>query len=160
MTDLRDRFRLADHIPAPDVWPSVEERLAASSDDRAKLRPVARFIRPSRRDNLRKTLTIAAAFAIAAASIAFAIHAFRSGGRQQPASGDVLASIPVGEWSDIASGYGSVWVVTQGGDVLRVDIGTNQIVTTITIGGAMQNRSIAVGAGAVWITHDDKVQRV
>ena len=161
MTDLRDQFRVADHIQAPDVWPSVERRLAEAPDDRAAVRLIgSRAPRTSRRDPLRKALTIAAAFAIAAASTAFAIHSFRSGGRQQPASGMVLASIPVGDWSDIAGGYGAVWVVTQEGDVLRVDTATNKIIATIPLGGATQTRSIAAGEGAVWVSYDQTVQRI
>jgi hypothetical protein len=80
MTDLRERFRAADQIPAPDLWPSVQNRLAeAPGDERSPVRLVRRTgPPPAWRTGVRKALTVAAALALATASIAFAVRALWS----------------------------------------------------------------------------------
>ncbi|MGH2596490.1 MAG: TolB family protein [Actinomycetota bacterium] len=88
MADLRDRFRIAEKIPAPDLWPDIQERLGAADPDQPVTLGlvVSAGSGPSRRDAARKWLTIAAAFLIAVPAIAFAIHAIHSSG--QRSSGD------------------------------------------------------------------------
>ncbi len=83
MPDLRERFESTDLIPVDDVWTDVTARLEDADD----ARPL-RFGGPSsERIGWKKVVTIAAAFAIAVASIAIAIRAFRSAEEKLPASG-------------------------------------------------------------------------
>jgi Tol biopolymer transport system component len=81
MTNLRDRFRVVEQIPAPDLWTDIQDRLAVSdSADRPQPRPGGS---PAiRRDWVRKLVTIAAAFAIAVPAIAFAVYALHSNGQR------------------------------------------------------------------------------
>lgn len=71
--------------------------------------------------------------------------------RIDPATNQVVATLPVPYASGVAFGLGAVWVVGGDGKVTRIDPTTNQIVATIqtqTTGGF-----IATGNGAVWVTH-------
>jgi len=65
MTELRDRFRAADQIPAPDLWPAVESNLAGATPDRP-LRLAGAGESSPRRAVAGRILTIAAALLIVA----------------------------------------------------------------------------------------------
>ena len=83
--------------------------------------------------------------------------------RIDPASNAVIAHIPVpgtGDYSHIAVGEGSVWVTApelrsdgSRGNLVRVDPDTNEIATTIHIGGPIEY--IAAGGGSMWVTLPD-----
>jgi DNA-binding beta-propeller fold protein YncE len=57
--------------------------------------------------------------------------------------------------TDIAAGYGGVWVIGSG-VIYRVDPATGRIVATIPVSGVGELNHIAAGAGAVWATSDDR----
>jgi hypothetical protein len=82
MADLRERFDAADLIALDDVWPDVRDRLEGAGRLRA-VAPAGTH-RP-RRDAWRKPLTIAAAFALAAAAIAVVTRAFLGASPTTPA---------------------------------------------------------------------------
>ncbi len=110
MTDLQARFRVAQQIPAPDLWPDIEHRLVAADPvDRPPLRAVGSTVnRPS---SIRKVLTIAAAFLIAIPAIAFALFALRSDGHRVP--GNDVPSSPferVHGWIAFAGSQGVIAV--------------------------------------------------
>jgi YVTN family beta-propeller protein len=80
--------------------------------------------------------------------------------RVDPATGRVLARIPVGtDASAIAAGAGAVWVASPVDDTVA-QIDPTNAVTTIRVGHGPSG--IAVGVGAVWVTdrYDDTVQRI
>jgi YVTN family beta-propeller protein len=60
----------------------------------------------------------------------------------------------------VAVGGGSVWVCTTGGNLLRIDPTTNQVVgSPISVG--LRPTGIAVGQGSVWVTSGDgTIQRI
>lgn len=74
--------------------------------------------------------------------------------RIDPASGNVLATIPAGKSAqDIAVGAGAVWVVnTPDNTVLRIDPATNQVAATITI---TLPSGVAADATSAWVVSDD-----
>jgi DNA-binding beta-propeller fold protein YncE len=73
--------------------------------------------------------------------------AARSGG--PPTVGEVT-TLPVGGLTDVAYGYGSLWVPGNGA-VRRVDPTTGRVLAEIGVRGDSDLRQVAVGAGAVWI---------
>lgn len=80
--------------------------------------------------------------------------------RVDPATGKVLARIPVGtDAGAITAGAGSVWVASPLDDTVS-QIDPTNAVTTIRVGHGPSG--IAVGAGAAWVTdrYDDTVQRI
>jgi YVTN family beta-propeller protein len=65
------------------------------------------------------------------------------------------------EYSDIAFGLGSLWVVNRAANaIIQIDPATNQELPSTTVGQSPS--AIAVGPGALWVTnfHDDTVTRV
>jgi YVTN family beta-propeller protein len=67
----------------------------------------------------------------------------------------VVARIP-GLAGELAIGEGAVWVTNRraGGDsVVRIDPGTNTVVTTIGVGKSPS--AVAAGAGSIWVSHSD-----
>jgi YVTN family beta-propeller protein len=71
--------------------------------------------------------------------------------RVDPATGDVLAVIKIGDSADsVVVGEGAVWVGirTNPGFVARVDPATNQVVARIGVGANPDQ--LAVGGGSVW----------
>lgn len=73
------------------------------------------------------------------------------------ASGDVLASIPVGPKPRfLAAGDGSVWTLNQGdGSLTRVDIESRKVTATVALGVPGPGGDLDVGVGFVWATAID-----
>src|SRR3954452_21331805 len=73
----------------------------------------------------------------------------------------VAASVPTADSpSDIASGFGSIWVVThRGAEVDRINPATNRVIAKIPSRGGSELLGIAIGAGHVWYL-DAGLQRV
>jgi YVTN family beta-propeller protein len=70
--------------------------------------------------------------------------------RIDPATGDVVASVRVGQTpADVATGEGAVWVAHLGGRTLRIEPRTNAVTGVAAAPGFPL--SIAAGAGAVWV---------
>jgi YVTN family beta-propeller protein len=71
--------------------------------------------------------------------------------RIDPATNDVVATIPVGRApSGLAVGAGAVWVSRHSdGTVVRIDPATNQVVATIAVGRAPG--AVTVAGGVVWV---------
>ena len=56
-----------------------------------------------------------------------------------------------GSYNDVAVGSGSVWLVRDGGAILkRIDLRPKQVVATVAL--PFRPKSVAVGAGGVWVT--------
>lgn len=82
MVDLRERFEAADQIAAPDLWDLVREKAATPTDARSpKLRLVgdAGDAGDRRRADVRKVLTIAAAFLIVALAFGWVLRSIWAG---------------------------------------------------------------------------------
>jgi YVTN family beta-propeller protein len=79
-----------------------------------------------------------------------------------PASGRILAEVPLGSRPEgIAIGEGAVWVTdTTAGTVSRIDPDRRAVVQTIEVGNAP--RGIVVDGGSVWVTNssDRTVSRI
>jgi hypothetical protein len=83
--------------------------------------------------------------------------------RVDPETGETVARIEavVPGWvsggGGLTAGYGDIWVTGTGGGqqevVQRIDPVTNQVISTIPIGG--RGADIAVGADAVWVAFSD-----
>jgi DNA-binding beta-propeller fold protein YncE len=92
-------------------------------------------------------------------STAWLWTALRAGPRpgsvsQAPLNPRVTATIDVGRYPQgIAVGEGSVWVATPSdgcsGEVLRIDLATNEIVARVAVDGWPSD--VAVGLGSVWV---------
>jgi len=61
----------------------------------------------------------------------------------------ILAEIPAGG-DYIAFGEGAIWVLSGNNTVTRIDMDTNEVVATMTVGEFP--RGVAAGYGAVWVT--------
>jgi hypothetical protein len=148
MPDLKSRFRGADQIPSPDLWPEIVQR---------EPNPPGREIPWGRLG------TAAVAFTVAAAGIALAARAFL-GDPPQPArrgpSGAVdprvTATIPVGPFpANVAAGEGAIWVTVNDPNppeewwVARIDPASNEVTDRIQ---TLEGQDVAVGAGSVWVT--------
>jgi hypothetical protein len=93
-----------------------------------------------------------------------------------PMTGAIVADVPLGEGASglqsgegatslttLAIGAGSVWVAEGfDGDVFRIDPGTRRVIDVLHLGvdSGGDVGSIAVGAGAVWITVPEAVARM
>jgi DNA-binding beta-propeller fold protein YncE len=74
--------------------------------------------------------------------------------RMSTATTGPVGSVDIAGGSDIATGFGSVWVADDGErKVLRVDPHREEIMRTYDVGGSPFG--VAVGAGAVWVASDD-----
>lgn len=61
----------------------------------------------------------------------------------------------------VAYGFGSVWVLDEGGALLRIDPGTGSAIAKIPIQGELRDCHVAVGGDAVWVSlRDAMVVRV
>jgi YVTN family beta-propeller protein len=80
--------------------------------------------------------------------------------RLEPATGAVLATIPVGPVETILVDSGEVWVATNDGTVSRIDPATNQVVDTIE--ASRSPEQLALGGGSLWVSdaRDPVVTRV
>jgi YVTN family beta-propeller protein len=71
--------------------------------------------------------------------------------RIDPRALRVTATIPVERPTSIVAGYGSMWVASDSGSVVRIDPRTNEVATTISTKGSPYR--LAVGRDAVWVAH-------
>jgi DNA-binding beta-propeller fold protein YncE len=94
---------------------------------------------------------------VAASRDAVWVSGFQKLTRVDPASGRIVASIPLpglGDYSSVALGAGAVWVTASERGfrgVYKIDPATNAIAGRIPLSGNVEG--IAVGAGSVWVTH-------
>jgi DNA-binding beta-propeller fold protein YncE len=144
---------------------NVEERLRALREQarRRELSPDGwpRLQRRLRREPWRRAALVAGlALAVLIASVAPGLLARRTQQRPVPTVGTpVVPGRPVvaarirleRPFTDIDIGFGATWVASQGA-LLRIDLGTNQVVATIPTPVSGENASIAFGEGAVWVT--------
>ena len=112
MIDLRERFEVAEEIGAPDVWSDVERRAGTPAADLQVM-----DLRDRSRARVRRIATIAAAIAIAAIGIGFAVHEFL-----QPES-IPLQQPPVGIFDQIR---GFIVFPNPAGDLVAVDPNTDR----------------------------------
>jgi Tol biopolymer transport system component len=119
MTDIRERFRSTDQIPDPDLWPSVQTRLADRKDDPADLRVLSGRRGP---DHVRRIVTIAAAFAIGVGSTLVAVRGFREVEPQDSGASDRSFGIfaPARGWIVYGRGSEVVAVDPNGGSDRQV----------------------------------------
>jgi len=74
--------------------------------------------------------------------------------RLDPGSGRQLAAIPLGVVPGrLTAADGLLWVASASGRVTRIDMATNQVTGTFTVGG--RTPAVAVGAGSVWVIDAD-----
>jgi YVTN family beta-propeller protein len=71
--------------------------------------------------------------------------------RIDPATNQVVATVPIPYANGVTVGLGAVWVVSTNGMVTRIDPATNQILATIPTQAT--GAFIATGNGAVWVTN-------
>ncbi len=154
--ELARRFAALARTRAPDLWPDIERRREA---------PVAPEP-PARRRLLAAAVALAVAaagFGVAASALWSAPSPHRSTTTPEPASVEVDVSTVrgVAEFpSAVAVGEGGVWVTapsqdgSDGGEVIRLDPETGEIVARIRIGAApgweFGGAGLAVGGGGVW----------
>ena len=70
-----------------------------------------------------------------------------------PATNQIVRSIPLPQAGDVSLGEGALWVTSWDGSesvLLRVDPSTTEIVASIPLGGNADD--LAVGFGAIWVT--------
>jgi len=75
--------------------------------------------------------------------------------RIDPATNEIVATIPVSSAGHLAVGADAVWTIDyiEGEDVLvRIDPGSNQVVATVPVGRLAFD--VAVDASGVWVTRD------
>jgi streptogramin lyase len=78
--------------------------------------------------------------------------------RIDPSSNQIVTRIsaPTGDAS-LAHGFGSFWVMTRAGTLLRIDPGTSAVTATIRIQGpANWSPQVTTGKDAVWVASSDK----
>jgi DNA-binding beta-propeller fold protein YncE len=74
--------------------------------------------------------------------------------RVSAATARPVGSVDVAGGSDVATGFGAVWIADDGAQkVLRVDPLREAVVRTYDVGGSPFG--VALGAGAVWVASDD-----
>jgi hypothetical protein len=146
---LREAFsiRADSALPSEEAWEAIEAGLAR----RRRRRAAAGF------------LAAGAALVVVAVSTAWMWTALRAGPgpaseSEAPLNPRVTAAIDVGDYpAGIATGEGAVWVVVPsathgddcGGEVVRIDPGTNGVAARIPIDGWPSN--VALGFGSVWV---------
>lgn len=151
MTDLDEHIRRRlDQVPAPDLWPAIQDRVPTATLRR----------RPPRR-----SLVGAGALATVLAVVLVVTAVVRDDGRDQqelqvggrevptsttaalpPSSGPRIVSSVTVDVGAMTAGFGSVWVGSS--TLVRIDPATNETLATISLGtGAV---GLAVGEGAVW----------
>jgi hypothetical protein len=81
------------------------------------------------------------------------VSGFGAVSRIDPSTNQVVATVETPgteDFSQIAVGWGAVWVTADRGAVYRIDATTNRVVATIEVGGTVQG--IEAGGGYVWVT--------
>ncbi len=158
MTDLDEHIRRRlDRVPAPDLWPAIQDRVPTATPRR----------RPPRR-----SLVGAGALATVLAVVLVVTVVVRDDGRDQqelqvggrevptsttaalpPPSGPrIVSSVTVdGGVGPMTAGFGSVWVGSSlHRTLVRIDPATNETLATISLGTGTGAVGLAVGEGAVW----------
>lgn len=156
MTDLDEHIRRRlDRVPAPDLWPAIQDRVPTATPRR----------RPPRR-----SLVGAGALATVLAVVLVVTAVVRDdgrdqqelqvGGREVPTSTTAALPLPSGPrivssvavdagLGPVTAGFGSVWVGSSlQGTLVRIDPATNEKLATIALGTVPVG--LAVGEGAVW----------
>jgi streptogramin lyase len=173
MRDLKEQLeRLADRgqpIGAPRLWQQIQVRLQSPETTGLETIPE---VRASWRRLAVAAIGVLAIVALVASTVVVLVA--RGGSHRQvtthnpPASAPPTSapkppgapptveamtqfSTPTGGLSDVAYGYGALWVPGNG-VVHRMDPATGALVRDIPVKGASDRRYVAVGAGAVWVT--------
>ena len=156
MTDLDEHIRRRlDRVPAPDLWPAIQDRVPTATPLR----------RPPRR-----SLVGAGALATVLAVVLVVTVVVRDddrhqqelqvGGREVPTTTTAALPPPSGprivssvtvdvEVGPVTAGFGSVWVGSSlNRTLVRIDPATNKTLATISLGAVPVG--LAVGEGAVW----------
>lgn len=72
--------------------------------------------------------------------------------RVDPDTGQIMATIPVGQFAQsMTTGFGAVWA-SAGGSISRIDPQTDQVSATIPFDPSFTLGGLATGAGSVWAT--------
>jgi streptogramin lyase len=165
MADLHDRFRIAQGIPAPDLWVDIQARLTVSdSADKRRLRAVGSPT--NRHGSLHKWLTIAAAFAIAVPAIALSVRVFReaepSVSQNHRVSKHVLSvtEYPVpsiyGPGEIAAGSDGGAWFTLPDDDSIGRITSAGSVVTFELPGSHLSPNAITPGSGgSAWFTEEE-----
>jgi hypothetical protein len=157
MTDLDEHIRRRlDRVPAPDLWPAIQDRVPAATPLR----------RPPRR-----SLVGAGALATVLAVVLVVTAVVRDDGRDQqelqvggqevptstiaalpsPSGPRIVSSVTVDVGvGPMTAGFGSVWVGSSQ-TLVRIDPATNETLATISLGTGTGAVGLAVGEGAVWV---------
>lgn len=164
MADLHDRFRIAQRIPAPDLWGDIQVRLVSDPAGRPRLRAVGSPT--NRHGSLHKWLTIAAAFAIAVPAIAFSVRAFRkaepSVSQNHRLSEHALSvtEYPVpsiyGPYEVTTGSHGGAWFTLPLDDSIGHITSTGSVVTFELPGSSLSPGGITLGSGgSAWFTEEE-----
>jgi hypothetical protein len=163
MIDLRERTRQVERIAPPDLWPEIARRVTSEADVTVLDDPSPPW--RSRR-TLRRAVTIAAAFALAAAAVGLAIRAFDRVERRAPAVPTDVEWIRPGATqghdgrSPIATDASGVYVLTDTTDrsagydvrLTRYDDAGNAMWSTVFGTPAIDDGdAIAVSSNAVYV---------
>jgi streptogramin lyase len=130
------------HQLSPGAWPQIERRLHRQGRRRAQIAAVC------------VAATVAAI--MAAPYLWIRLSRDLSGpARMRPAAQLVIVARTRlgGGITDVAFGYGAVWVIGSGA-IYRVDPATAQIVARVRTPGTDELNHITAGAGAVWATSE------
>lgn len=146
MSDLQRLLRRADEVPAPELWPDIEQR-----EPREPGPPLGR-----------RLAVAALALAVAGTGIGVAATAFF--GEERPTRPAlprvdpvVSAQVPIGFGAAVAVGAGSVWASVPQADlseecsgvIRRIDPATNEITESIPVRGWPED--MAFGGGVLWV---------
>ncbi len=156
MTDLDEHIRRRlDRVPAPDLWPAIQDRVPTATPRR----------RPPRRSlvgagALATVLTVVLVVTVVVRDDGRDQQELQVGGREVPTSttaalpppsglrivSSVTVDVGVGP---MTAGFGSVWVGSSlNRTLVRIDPATNETLATISLGTVAVG--LAVGEGAVW----------
>lgn len=150
MTDLDEHIRRRlDRVPAPDLWPAIQDRVPTATPRR----------RPPRRSlvgagALATVLTVVLGVTAVVRDDGRDQQELQVGGQEVPtsttaASGPrIVSSVTVdGGVGPMTAGFGSVWVGSNR-TLVRIDPATNKTLATISLDTVPSG--LAVGEGAVW----------
>jgi streptogramin lyase len=151
MADLDRLLRQADRVRTPDLWSDIERREPRQPGPAVVPRVAAAVV----------ALTMAAAgFAVAAVAFLGPERKMAEQRTTTPLDPTVTAAIDIGQFpSEIAAGYGAVWVTVNQADpaerwyVARIDPATTEVTDEIDV---TEVHDVAVGAGALWVTGRDR----
>ena len=160
MTDLDEHIRRRlDRVPAPDLWPTIQDRVPTATPRR----------RPPRRSlvgagALATVLAVVLVVTVVVRDDARHQQELQVGGREVPTSTTAALPPPSGPRivssvtvdagvGPMTAGFGSVWVGSSlNRTLVRIDPATNETLATISLGTGTGTGAVglAVGEGAVW----------